>query len=200
MVNPADVHGKRIAMVAWSQNPDGSDDVAVFTGTANWDGIHLTMVRQAGTTFQLDDEWLDRIEPVESGLKPMLLDADFSFSVAVGDLPEGENEEEYVRTCLTWPKEDNAGSPDSRGARLAAPQRMVRCSVGGFSPAASSMKEKLILVDLDETLVYASEEPIGLRPRPRSDGSCRSHQSRAIPFHRLQPLDAAGRHRMDISI
>ncbi len=46
-------------MLAYGEKPDGSDDVAVFTGTAEWDGKHLLMRRRPdGSTFQLADEWL----------------------------------------------------------------------------------------------------------------------------------------------
>ena len=50
MVNLTDVHERKLAMVAWAEKPDGTDDVVVFTGTAHWDGGHLTMLRGGGCT------------------------------------------------------------------------------------------------------------------------------------------------------
>lgn len=108
MVSPADVHGKRIAMVAWGRKPDGSDDVAVFTGIANWDGTHLIMVRQQGAPFQVAGEWLDRLTIVEPHLRQTLLDAEYFFSVTIGDLPEGATTKEYMKTGLVWPRDENA--------------------------------------------------------------------------------------------
>jgi hypothetical protein len=46
MIDPADIHGSQIAMIVWAEKPDGADDVVVFTGTAHWNGSHLTMLRK----------------------------------------------------------------------------------------------------------------------------------------------------------
>jgi hypothetical protein len=108
MVNPLDVHGKRIAMVAWGKKPDGTDDAVVFTGIANWDGTRLVMIRQPGPPFPVADDWLPRLKPVDPDLKETLLGADYSFSVTIGDLPEGADAKEYLKTGLVWPKDDDA--------------------------------------------------------------------------------------------
>src|SRR5262245_43925048 len=91
MVNPFDVHGKRIAMVAWGRRPDGSDDVAVFTGIANWDGTNLAMIRKPGAPFHVASEWLARLRAADPDLRQTLLDAEYFFSVTIGDLPEGSS-------------------------------------------------------------------------------------------------------------
>jgi hypothetical protein len=48
MTDPSTIHGKRLAMIAWGEKTDGTDDVAVFSGIAEWDGIVLTMRRPSG--------------------------------------------------------------------------------------------------------------------------------------------------------
>jgi hypothetical protein len=109
MVSPADLHGKRLAMVAWARTPDGRDDVVVFTGVAHWDGRHLTIFREPGpSSFPVADEWLGRIRPVEQDLKTALLGADYFFSVTVAALPEGEDLAGYLKTGLKWPMDEDA--------------------------------------------------------------------------------------------
>jgi hypothetical protein len=75
MVDLTHVHGKRLAMIAWGRKDDGSDDVAVFTGVASWDG-----------------------QPSDNA---PLLGAEYCLSVGVGDLQEGDNL--YEKTGLQWP-------------------------------------------------------------------------------------------------
>jgi len=107
MVNLTDVHGRKLAMVAWAEKPDGTDDVVVFTGTAHWAGGHLTMLR-AESSFQILDEWLDRVKPVAADLKALLLGADYFFNVSIGPLPDGANVSEYLETGLKWPADPEA--------------------------------------------------------------------------------------------
>ena len=107
MINPVEVHGRRLAMVAWGQKPDGTDDVVVFTGTAQWDGSHLTMVRD-DSSFQILNEWLDRLKVVDSDLKASLLEADYFFNVTIGALPDGVDLSEYCQTGLKWPTDAEA--------------------------------------------------------------------------------------------
>lgn len=92
MIDPAEIHGKRIAMIAWGEKGAGGDDVAVFTGIADWDGRRLIMRREPdSSSFAIPDEWLDRLKAVEPDLKETLLGAEFHFSVTVGNLPDSED-------------------------------------------------------------------------------------------------------------
>jgi len=109
LVDPQSIHGKRLAMLVWGKKPDGSDDVMVYTGIADWDGQHLTMVREPGPSFSVQDDWLDRIKAVDPEAKETLLDAEYAFSVTVGPLPDGANPDDYLSTGLRWPQE-----PDDR--------------------------------------------------------------------------------------
>jgi hypothetical protein len=106
MINPSDIHGKRLAMLAWGKRPTGEDDVVVFTGLADWDGALLTMRRvPAETSFVVPAEWLPRIEPVPADLKQTLLGADLRFSVSIGKLDENDDASLYQATGLKWPQD-----------------------------------------------------------------------------------------------
>jgi len=96
-------------MMAWSEKADGSDDVAIFTGTADWDGRRLAMLRgTSGPPFEVLDEWLDRIQLVDADLQSDLLGAEYYFSVTLGPLPAGADVAQYLETGLRWPPDENA--------------------------------------------------------------------------------------------
>jgi hypothetical protein len=110
MSEPSAIHGKRLAMIAWGTKPDGSDDVAVFTGLAEWDGLVLTVRRQPDSaSFVIPAKWLPRLKPVEDGLRETLLDAEFCFSVSVGNLGADEDASGFHETGLKWPGDEDAG-------------------------------------------------------------------------------------------
>jgi hypothetical protein len=109
MVNPADVHGRCLAMMVWGKKADGTDDVAVFTGTAEWDGQRLVMLRRHGEPpLEVQGEWLDRLKPVDPDLRSELLGAEYYFSVTIGPLPAGDDMSQYRETGLTWPPNEDA--------------------------------------------------------------------------------------------
>ena len=98
------IDGKKLAMVAWSNDADGKDDVAVFTGTAVLTESGITLKRSDASSFELRDEWIERIEKVPSHLKETLMDADYLFSVSVGNLSDGSDFSGFEETGLKWPK------------------------------------------------------------------------------------------------
>ena len=104
MIDPIDIHGKRLAMIAWGTKPSGEDDVAVFTGLADWDGTVLTMRREtAESSIVVPGEWLSRIRAVREDLRQTLLGAEYQFSVTIGSLDENEDASLYQSTGLKWP-------------------------------------------------------------------------------------------------
>jgi hypothetical protein len=110
MVDPAAIHGKRLAMIAWGKSGDGSDDVAVFSGVAEWDGVVLRMRREPeSSSFTIPSEWLPRLQPVRDDVRATLLDAEYSFSVTVGNLDNGGDASVFQSTGLRWPGVDRAG-------------------------------------------------------------------------------------------
>ena len=107
MIDPSQVHGKRMAMIIWGKHADGSDDVVVFAVVAHWDGASLTLRRdQDSPSFPVHDEWLSRIKPVSADLKEPLLHAEYCFSLSIGSLNENESLQGLIKTGLKWPKPD----------------------------------------------------------------------------------------------
>ncbi len=60
------------------------------------------------SSFQILDEWIDRVKPVDPDLKALLLGADYYFNVSIGPLPDGANVSEYLETGLKWPADPEA--------------------------------------------------------------------------------------------
>ena len=98
------INGKKLAMVAWSKDVDGKDDVVVFTGTAVLTEYGITLKRSDTSSFELQDEWIERIEKVPSHLKETLMDADYLFSVSIGNLSDDSGFSGFEETSLKWPK------------------------------------------------------------------------------------------------
>jgi hypothetical protein len=98
------IDGKKLTMVAWSKDEEGKDDVAVFTGTAVLSESGLSLKRSDDSFLELRDEWIERIEKVPSHLKETLMDADYLFSVSVGNVSDGSDFSGFEETGLKWPK------------------------------------------------------------------------------------------------
>jgi hypothetical protein len=99
-VDPSEIHGKRVAMVAWGTAPD---DVVAFTGIGSWNGSTLTMRRDGGETFEIPSDWLRRITRVTPQLRDILGESEFYFSVTVGDVSDA-GAAGLLKTSLNWPK------------------------------------------------------------------------------------------------
>jgi hypothetical protein len=108
MIDPPSIHGKRLAMIMWAKKSDGENDAAVFSGIAHWDGVVLTMERDP--PFEVSDEWFSRIRPVPQEMRAILRDADYFFSVSVGDAEINDDTPGFRNTGLKWPKGDETSS------------------------------------------------------------------------------------------
>jgi hypothetical protein len=107
MVNIEDIHEKVLAMVAWHERADGSDDVVVFIGIAQWADGKLTMhFDSPQSLFEVPDELLDRITPVPPEMRKDLREADYYFNVIIGDLSDEEDKTKLLSTGLKWPSRD----------------------------------------------------------------------------------------------
>jgi hypothetical protein len=107
MIDLATVHGKRMAMMAWGKKEDGTDDVVAFTGIADWDGKRLRLLREKGEVFEVLADFWDRIRPVNEEVKDILLNAEFCFSVTVGNLGDA-GADGLLLTGLKWPTQTPA--------------------------------------------------------------------------------------------
>ncbi len=110
MIDLEALHGRRVAMVAWAKKPDGTDDVAVFTGIAERRGASVVIVREPPErSLVLRNEWLERLSAVPDELRYVLCGADYQFSVAVGDMDDAEDPSALEKTGLIWPNGEKAG-------------------------------------------------------------------------------------------
>lgn len=96
-MNPPEIHGAVLAMIAWGKSADGEDEVVVYYGTANWTGRELLLQRDDASSMVVMPEWYERISPVSDVLRETFLRADYCFSVTIGPLPEKADESEYLK-------------------------------------------------------------------------------------------------------
>jgi hypothetical protein len=108
MIDLSKIHEKRLAMIAWGEKIGGADEVSLFCGVAKWDGFELTMLREPkGKHFVVSSEWYERIKPVAVHLRTILLNAEYYFSVSVGNLGVNEDASSLYDTGLNWLQEEN---------------------------------------------------------------------------------------------
>ncbi|HDY7993163.1 TPA: hypothetical protein ACGVB5_004862 [Vibrio vulnificus] len=97
-----DLSGKTLALLLWSKDEDGEDDVAVFKGSITREGASFFYQNESGSKLELTDDWLGRIVPVASDVKDVLLNCDYQLSLTVGQLlPDSKD---FVETGLSWPE------------------------------------------------------------------------------------------------
>lgn len=97
-----DALNQTLALVLWSQDQDGNDDVAVFTGRLIKEGGLYYFQRKDGENPEIKLEWLSRIKKVPEELKTTLSDCDYQLSLLVGDIDDGS--ESLETFGLKWPK------------------------------------------------------------------------------------------------
>jgi len=93
---------KKFALVLWAEDEQGEEDVAVFSGTLVKKGGLYFLERRTGQSPEIREEWLDRIMPVESELKEILMGCDYQLSLSVGKAKDGQVLENFGG--LKWPK------------------------------------------------------------------------------------------------
>jgi hypothetical protein len=97
------VVGKPFAVLLMGETAEGEDDWAVFSGTLKQNPSGLFLDRGTKPPFEIRAEWIERINPVGSDVKDILLGAEHYLPLSVGLIPEGESTESYVCTRLKWP-------------------------------------------------------------------------------------------------
>jgi hypothetical protein len=85
MAKPEEMHGKKLAVIAWAKKDNGEDDVTLFAGVIQWDGSRLVLNRgEEHPVFPIPDAWFGRLQMVDKKIKETLMDSDYSISVSVG--------------------------------------------------------------------------------------------------------------------
>jgi hypothetical protein len=99
-MNLADVKDKTVALIVW--NTKKEDDVHVYLGKLQEEKDEYFFVNEEKSwRVSLDNEQLNRLQPVSDDLKETLLNADYALSMSMGDLPQS-NSENYKATGMKW--------------------------------------------------------------------------------------------------
>jgi hypothetical protein len=94
---------KSLALLLWSKNELGENDVAIYSGTLiEIGGKHFLRRRSGGSDVPFLEEWLDRILEVPVDVKDTLRSCEYRLSLSVGEIDEPGPE--YVALGLKWPK------------------------------------------------------------------------------------------------
>lgn len=100
-MNLNEIIEKAIAMVVW--NSEIENDVHVYLGTIrSFDGEYVFINEERGWKVSLNDEQLSRLKPVSDDLKEILLNADYSFSMTMGNIPDTDVLTNFNDTGLDW--------------------------------------------------------------------------------------------------
>lgn len=98
----ANVNGKKLSLVIWGKNKDGEDNVRVYLGIAVYEKNKLYLERDEDRVPILD-EWLDRIKKTkDSEIKDILLGADYSLSLSIGNKPKDISPSEFIKLPIKW--------------------------------------------------------------------------------------------------
>ncbi|MCB9771364.1 MAG: hypothetical protein H6754_02305 [Candidatus Omnitrophica bacterium] len=100
----SNLHNKKLAVILWSKDKAGEDDVVVYAGKASVVHNKVTVSLKGNANFKILAEWVERIKNVTKDLKTTLLDADYCISLSVGDLPTDTSSDKFIKTGLKWPK------------------------------------------------------------------------------------------------
>jgi hypothetical protein len=92
---------KRLALVLWSKDENGEDEVAVFSGVLIKKNKIFFLEREDEKNPKILEEWLSRITKIPEDLKEMLLDCEYQLALSVGDVDETPSS--YESFGLKWP-------------------------------------------------------------------------------------------------
>ena len=99
-MNLADLKDKAISLIVW--NTEIEDDVHVYLGKLHFENDETYFVNEEiGWRVSLDNEQLNRLQPVSDDFKETLLNADYALSLSMGNLPQ-TNSQDYQATGMKW--------------------------------------------------------------------------------------------------
>jgi hypothetical protein len=108
-VNPAELHGRSLALIVWGKTEFGEDDVVVWQGELSWDGSALWFLYEGVGTddavnLQIRPAWYTRIRrALEREIRRIVLDAEFFLLLTIENLAAGAERSLLQRTGLKWP-------------------------------------------------------------------------------------------------
>ena len=92
---------KTLALVLWSKDENGEDEVAVFSGVLIKKNEIFFLEREDEKNPEILEEWLSRITKIPEDLKEILWDCEYQLLLSVGDVDE--TSESYESFSLKWP-------------------------------------------------------------------------------------------------
>jgi len=98
-MNLEDLNGKKFAL--WLHKD--AEESAVFSGTIQYDGHSVQLVREHDTPVEIREVWYERIKPVAEPVKDILMGADFFLLLFISDLPSDADEFGFESLGLRWP-------------------------------------------------------------------------------------------------
>ena len=75
----------------------------MFSGTIQYDGHSVQLVREHETSVEIREAWYGRIKPVSQPVKDILMGADFFLLLFISDLPTDADESGFESLGLRWP-------------------------------------------------------------------------------------------------
>ncbi|MBP1680661.1 MAG: hypothetical protein H6Q35_1000 [Proteobacteria bacterium] len=93
---------KTLALILWSKDENGEDEVAVFSGVLIKKNETFFLEREDKKNPMILEEWLPRIDKIPEDLKEMLMGCEYQLTLSVGDIDD--TPELYESFGLTWTK------------------------------------------------------------------------------------------------
>ncbi|MEJ2437944.1 MAG: hypothetical protein P8Y35_08275 [Sulfurovaceae bacterium] len=93
---------KTLALILWSKNENGEDEVAIFSGVLIKKNETFFLERKDKKDPIILEEWLPRINKIPEDLKEMLMGCEYQLALSVGDVDK--TPESYESFGLKWPQ------------------------------------------------------------------------------------------------
>lgn len=102
-MNPSAIIGHSIALLLVAENNAGKPECMLVFGRIAGEGPDLWVdLGKDRTSLPLDQDYLERIEPVTSEIKDIMCGAEYMLKLFVGNLPEDADTSEYMPLGIRW--------------------------------------------------------------------------------------------------
>ena len=99
-MNFEEIKDKTVCLIIW--NTEKADDMHVYLGKLFFSNNRYQFINQEkGWRVSLEEEDLSRLKPVTDTLKETLLNADYSFTISRGSLPDSDTDN-FQSTGMKW--------------------------------------------------------------------------------------------------
>ena len=103
MIFPSEVHDHSLALILAGEDKNGKEEWVVVYGTGRWDANDLYFIHNEDkVSFCIPRNTLSQLKKVDDDISS-IINADYCLILSVGNLPDGADETEYIKTGLKWP-------------------------------------------------------------------------------------------------